>query len=78
MLYICFQFMKSVLKRCCHLKYTLILRFLKIILGPQDPKELDPRLICPLFDILFPYLPEKIRKPLRFGVRHGEVSDRIQ
>lgn len=50
----------------------------KIILGPQDPKELDPRLICPLFDILFPYLPEKIRKPLRFGVRHDEVSNRIQ
>lgn len=78
MLYICFQFMNSELKRCCHLKYTLILRFFKIILGPQDPKELDPRLICPLFDILFPYLPEKIRKPLRFGVRHGEVINRIQ
>nr|XP_034311781.1 sodium-coupled monocarboxylate transporter 1 [Crassostrea gigas]XP_034311782.1 sodium-coupled monocarboxylate transporter 1 [Crassostrea gigas]XP_034311783.1 sodium-coupled monocarboxylate transporter 1 [Crassostrea gigas]XP_034311784.1 sodium-coupled monocarboxylate transporter 1 [Crassostrea gigas] len=53
----------------------LIVSFLT---GPQDPKELDPRLICPLFDILFPYLPEKIRKPLRFGVRHGEVKDKTK
>ncbi|XP_022318074.2 sodium-coupled monocarboxylate transporter 1-like [Crassostrea virginica] len=47
-----------------------------LVTGPEDPKKLDPKLICPLFDILFPYLPEKIRKPMRFGVRHGEESEK--
>ena len=42
--------------------------------GATDTSTLNPQLICPVFDIFFPYLPEKIRKPLRFGVRHGEVS----
>ena len=41
--------------------------------GPTDTKTLNPKLICPVFDVFFPWLPEKIRKPLRFGVRHGEV-----
>ena len=41
--------------------------------GATDPKTLNPKLICPFFDVFFPFLPEKIRKPLRFGVRHGEV-----
>ncbi|XP_048758260.2 sodium-coupled monocarboxylate transporter 1-like [Ostrea edulis] len=45
-----------------------------LLTGPEDPKKIDPKLICPLFDILFPYLPEKIRKPMRFGVRHDEVD----
>lgn len=54
-----------------------ITQILFLIKGPEDPKKLDPKLICPLFDILFPYLPEKIRKPMRFGVRHGEVSNRL-
>lgn len=44
------------------------------ILGAQDPKEIDARLICPVFDVMFPFLPEKIRKPLRFGVVHKGVS----
>lgn len=58
-----------------------------LITGKQDPKKVDARLICPLFDVLFPYLPEKWRKPLRFGVIHkgkydlstanGEVSKRL-
>lgn len=40
------------------------------ITGPTRAEDLDPKLICPLFDILFPYLPEKIKKPMRFGVNH--------
>lgn len=43
--------------------------------GPTDPVTLNPKLICPVFDVLCPYLPEKIRKSLRFGVRHGEFDD---
>lgn len=45
------------------------------ITGPTDPKTLNPKLICPFFDVFFPCLPEKIRKKLRFGVRHGEIFD---
>ncbi|XP_060601932.1 sodium-dependent multivitamin transporter-like [Ruditapes philippinarum] len=41
-----------------------------VITGRQDPKKIDARLICPLFDVIFPFLSEKIRKPLRFGVKH--------
>uniref|UniRef100_A0A0B7APP5 Sodium-coupled monocarboxylate transporter 1 n=1 Tax=Arion vulgaris TaxID=1028688 RepID=A0A0B7APP5_9EUPU len=44
--------------------------------GPSNPSELDPRLICPLFDLLFPYLPESILKHLRFGVNHGQVHEK--
>ncbi|XP_076443078.1 sodium-coupled monocarboxylate transporter 2-like [Babylonia areolata] len=44
--------------------------------GPQDPEKLDAKLICPLFDILppFRFLPENIRRHLRFGVVHEGVS----
>lgn len=59
-----------------------------LITGRQDPKKIDARLICPLFDVLFPYLPDRWRKPFRFGVVHknkydfpptenGEVSQRV-
>ncbi|XP_052071088.1 sodium-dependent multivitamin transporter-like [Mytilus californianus] len=40
--------------------------------GRNDPKSVDPRLICPIFDVLCPYLPERIRKPLRFGIIHKD------
>ena len=40
--------------------------------GFLKPEESDPNLILPVFDILFPFLPEKIRFKLRFGVRHGQ------
>ncbi|KAL4220203.1 Sodium-coupled monocarboxylate transporter 1 [Mactra antiquata] len=43
-----------------------------LITGKTDPSTLNPKLICPVFDIFFPYLPESWRKKLRFGVRHGE------
>lgn len=45
------------------------------ITGYRRPSTLDPRLICPLFDILFPCLPEAILKPLRFGVVHKDKYD---
>ncbi|XP_071106912.1 sodium-dependent multivitamin transporter-like [Haliotis cracherodii] len=45
------------------------------ITGPREPSSIDPRLICPLFDCLFPCLPEKILKPLRFGVSHKGKYD---
>ncbi|KAH9498360.1 hypothetical protein Btru_008087 [Bulinus truncatus] len=44
------------------------------ITGYTKPKDVDPKLICPIFDIIFPFsfLPECIRKPLRFGVNHKD------
>lgn len=41
-----------------------------MIVGHTKPSTVDGRLICPLFDIALPFLPERIRKPLRFGVNH--------
>ncbi|KAK7111370.1 sodium-coupled monocarboxylate transporter 1-like [Littorina saxatilis] len=40
------------------------------ITGFIKPTTVDPRLILPVFDKLFPYLPEKVLKPLRFGIVH--------
>ncbi|GFS24380.1 sodium-coupled monocarboxylate transporter 2 [Elysia marginata] len=40
------------------------------ITGPTDPRSLDPRLICPVFEELIPCLPTKIRDFLRFGIVH--------
>ncbi|KAJ8318085.1 hypothetical protein KUTeg_003176 [Tegillarca granosa] len=45
------------------------------ITGRRKPEEIDPKLMCPLFDILFPYLPEKIRKPFRFGVKFEKYKN---
>ncbi|XP_071107426.1 sodium-coupled monocarboxylate transporter 1-like [Haliotis cracherodii] len=42
-----------------------------LLTGPRQPSTLDPRLISPLFDRLFPCLPEMLLKPLRCGVDHG-------
>ncbi|WAQ95566.1 SC5A6-like protein [Mya arenaria] len=41
-----------------------------LITGRQDPRKLDARLVCPIFDVMFPFLPERWRKPLRFGIVH--------
>ena len=43
-----------------------------LITGHNNPEDLNPRLICPLADIMppFRFLPEKLRKPLRFGIDH--------
>ncbi|XP_076458281.1 sodium-coupled monocarboxylate transporter 1-like [Babylonia areolata] len=43
--------------------------------GLTRPTSLDARLILPFFDKLFPYLPEKILKPLRFGIVHEGKYD---
>ncbi|KAL8566592.1 hypothetical protein ACOMHN_054814 [Nucella lapillus] len=47
------------------------------ITGYTRPKDVDAKLICPLFDIMPPFcfLPEKMRKPLRFGVVHEGKYD---
>lgn len=38
-------------------------------------RELDPRVICPFFDVFMPFLPESFRCKARCGVRHGDVSN---
>ncbi|GAB1602027.1 sodium-coupled monocarboxylate transporter 1-like [Argonauta hians] len=43
--------------------------------GAADPRKLDPRLICPIFDILCPFLSQHTRKSLHFGVRHEQNCD---
>ncbi|GFS00670.1 sodium-coupled monocarboxylate transporter [Elysia marginata] len=50
------------------------------ITGYKKPRDVDPRLIVPLCDVVFPFcfLPEKIRKPLRFGIDHeGKFNEQI-
>lgn len=42
------------------------------ITGATKPEEINPGLICPVFDELLPCLPKKIRKKLHFGVRHED------
>ncbi|XP_060576697.1 sodium-coupled monocarboxylate transporter 1-like [Ruditapes philippinarum] len=37
--------------------------------GYTKASTIDSRLMCPILDILFPFLPENILKPLRFGVK---------
>ncbi|GFN86214.1 sodium-coupled monocarboxylate transporter 1-like [Plakobranchus ocellatus] len=45
------------------------------ITGKTDPKSLDPRLICPVFEVLLPFLPVKVRDFLRFGIVHEGKYD---
>ncbi|XP_050394459.1 sodium-coupled monocarboxylate transporter 2 [Patella vulgata] len=47
------------------------------ITGPTDPKTVDPRMICPFFDIVPPFcfLPEKFRRRLWCGVRHDDKDE---
>ncbi|XP_052776428.1 sodium-coupled monocarboxylate transporter 1-like [Mya arenaria] len=40
--------------------------------GYTRADTIDSRLMCPIFDTMFPCLPESIRKPLRFGVVYGK------
>ncbi|XP_067671674.1 sodium-coupled monocarboxylate transporter 1-like [Haliotis asinina] len=66
------------LYRLSYLYYTPTAMAVVIIVGMlvslltccRDPKTMDPRLICPLFDRLFPCMPEMILRPLRCGVNH--------
>ncbi|CAF0974822.1 unnamed protein product [Adineta steineri] len=52
--------------------------------GFRKPESMDPKFIIPVFDILFPFLPERILSKLRFGVRYGQnsiqadVKDKVQ
>ncbi|XP_041471260.1 sodium-coupled monocarboxylate transporter 2-like [Lytechinus variegatus] len=48
---------------------------ISILTGPQDPRKLDPRLICPVVDRLFCCLPEKWKIPLRCGVGEDFNAD---
>lgn len=66
-----------------YLWYNVFAVFIVIIVGMivslatgcQDPKQVDPKLICPIFDILCPYLPEKFKEKLHFGVNHKNKYD---
>lgn len=40
--------------------------------GHKKMRELDPRVICPFFDVFMPFLPESFRCKARCGVRHGD------
>ncbi|CAH1272098.1 SLC5A12 [Branchiostoma lanceolatum] len=42
------------------------------VTGPQDPKQVDPKLIVPFYDSVFCCLPNRWLEWLRCGVRHGE------
>ncbi|GAB1602817.1 sodium-coupled monocarboxylate transporter 2-like [Argonauta hians] len=47
--------------------------------GANKPEEVNPKHICPIFDVLFPCLPEKIRKKLRFGINHeNKYADSVK
>ncbi|KAK7501550.1 hypothetical protein BaRGS_00007354, partial [Batillaria attramentaria] len=50
----------------------LIVSFLT---GYTKPSSLHPHLICPLFDVILPCLPEAVRKPLRFGVNYKKAHE---
>lgn len=47
----------------------LIISFLT---GATKPSDINPGLICPIFDVIIPCLPTKLRKRLYFGVRHDD------
>ena len=46
----------------------IIALIVSFITGHTKASEVNSDLMCPVFDRLFPCLPETIRKPLRFGV----------
>jgi len=46
--------------------------------GYTRPKSLDPRLICPLVEILCPCLPVKVRDFFRFGIVHEGKYDKYR
>ncbi|XP_063960097.1 sodium-coupled monocarboxylate transporter 2-like [Lytechinus pictus] len=51
---------------------------ISILTGPQDPRKLDPRLICPVVDRLCCCLPEKWKIPLRCGVGKDFNADETE
>ncbi|KAH7963299.1 hypothetical protein HPB52_020511 [Rhipicephalus sanguineus] len=44
----------------------------------NDPKKMNPKLICPIVDVLFPYLPERFRRPFRFKLGQDYVAPQLQ
>ncbi|GFO25605.1 sodium-coupled monocarboxylate transporter 2 [Plakobranchus ocellatus] len=48
--------------------------------GFNDPEKVDPWLIVPVFDELFPfyYLPEPRREFLRFGIDHTDKYEKFK
>lgn len=44
----------------------------------NDPKKMNPKLICPIVDVLFPYLPERYRRPFRFKLGEEYVAHQLQ
>ncbi|ESP04002.1 hypothetical protein LOTGIDRAFT_156605 [Lottia gigantea] len=46
--------------------------------GADNPREVNPKLICPIFDVMLPCLPHKIRHFLYFGVKHEECRRKIK
>jgi hypothetical protein len=56
---------------------TLSKVYICCLSGATKPEEINPGLICPVFDELLPCLPKKLRKRLHFGVRHEDVSCEI-
>jgi hypothetical protein len=47
------------------------------LLGFTKPESIDPQLMLPVFDILCPFLPERILSKLRFGVRYRQDSTQV-
>lgn len=45
---------------------------------PNDPKTMNPKLICPIVDILFPYLPDRCRRPFRFKLGRDYIDPELQ
>ena len=42
------------------------------LLGFRKPEEVDPEFMLPIFDVVCPFLPERILSKLRFGVRYKQ------
>lgn len=45
---------------------------------PNDPKTMNPKLICPIVDVLFPYLPDRYRRPFRFKLGRDYIDPELQ
>ncbi|XP_076436062.1 sodium-coupled monocarboxylate transporter 1-like isoform X2 [Babylonia areolata] len=43
------------------------------VTGPTKPDSLKPALLCPIVDVLFPWLPDACRKPFRCGREPSKV-----
>ena len=46
-------------------------------IGYKKPGEVERKYVIPFFDSLFPFLPECIRKPLRFGYEFPDKGSKV-